>query len=303
MRIEKNLVHPKKLHLFNVVAKLGNITHAAQHLHLSQPAVSNSIASLEEFFNTKLYHVSGKTIIITEAGRRLLSHWSRIQLAYQGMNDELGAIKSGEAGDVSLGMVSTAKYFIPSFIKKFSVRYPKVNFSCDITDRRQCVDKVLSHQYSLGILTEPPHHPDLSSIKLGKNPLLFICHPENKLAKLDKVNFHQLAKESFITREHSAQITQNLLKLFEKHQQIPNIGLSINSTEAIKEAVIENFGIALMPTLSVHRELANKKVCAINFSTKTLTNDWYLITIRDKMLDSATESFLALSQQYFAEVT
>lgn len=111
------------------------------------------------------------------------------------------------------------------------------------------------------------------------------------------------AKESFITREHSAQITQNLLKLFEKHHQIPNIGLSINSTEAIKEAVIEDFGVALMPSLSVHRELANKKVCVINFPTQTLTNDWYLITITDKMLDSATETFLTLSQKYFTQMT
>ena len=54
------LINPKKLHIFSVVAELRNITHAAQKLNLSQPAISNSLLSLEQFFDMKLYEIVGK---------------------------------------------------------------------------------------------------------------------------------------------------------------------------------------------------------------------------------------------------
>ena len=76
-----------------------------------------------------------------------------------------------------------------------------------------------------------------------------------------------LSNQKFITREYSAKITQNLHRLFEQHQSTPEISFSINSTEAIKEAVIENLGIALVPYLSVARELKSKKIIRVDFDT------------------------------------
>ena len=294
-----SLVNPKKIHIFSVVAELRNITHAAHKLHLSQPALSNSLTSLEQFFEAKLYEITGRTVTITDAGKRLLTHWSNIESCYQKMNDELGAIKHGEQGDISITMVSTAKYFTPALIKEFSKKFPKVNFNCQVIDRKQIIENLLNHHYAIGVLTEPPHHHALNAIKLGNNPLVFICHPKHQLANQSNVSFDSLSQQNFITREHSAQITQNLYRLFEQHKLTPNIAFTINSTEAIKEAVIENLGIALMPYLAVHRELASKKIERINFETNSLTNNWYIITAKNKTLDSASQSFIKMTKIYF----
>jgi DNA-binding transcriptional LysR family regulator len=294
-----SLVNPKKIHIFSVVAELRNITHAAHKLHLSQPALSNSLTSLEQFFEAKLYEITGRTVTITDAGKRLLTHWSNIESCYQKMNDELGAIKHGDQGDISITMVSTAKYFTPALIKEFSRKFPRVNFNCQIIDRKQIIENLLNHHYAIGVLTEPPHHHALNAIKLGNNPLVFICHPKHQLANQSNVSFDILSQQNFITREHSAQITQNLYRLFEQHKLTPNIAFTINSTEAIKEAVIENLGIALMPYLAVHRELASKKIERINFETDSLTNNWYIITAKNKTLDSASQAFIKMTQIYF----
>lgn len=294
-----SLLNPKKIHVFSVVAELGNITHAAHKLHLSQPALSNSLTSLEQFFEAKLYEISGRTITITKAGKRLLTHWSNIESCYKKMNDELGAIKHGDQGDISITMVSTAKYFTPALIKEFSSKFPKVNFHCQIIDRKKIIENLLNNHYAIGLLTEPPHHHALNAIKLGNNPLVFICHPKHQLANQSNVSFDILSQQNFIIREHSAQITQNLYRVFEQHKLTPNIGFKINSTEAIKEAVIENLGIALMPYLAVHRELASKKIARINFETDSLTNNWYIITAKNKTLDSASQSFIKMTKIYF----
>ena len=294
-----SLLNPKKIHVFSVVAELGNITHAAHKLHLSQPALSNSLTSLEQFFEAKLYEISGRTITITKAGKRLLTHWFNIESCYKKMNDELGAIKHGDQGDISITMVSTAKYFTPALIKEFSSKFPKVNFHCQIIDRKKIIENLLNNHYAIGLLTEPPHHHALNAIKLGNNPLVFICHPKHQLANQSNVSFDILSQQNFIIREHSAQITQNLYRVFEQHKLTPNIAFKINSTEAIKEAVIENLGIALMPYLAVHRELASKKIARINFETDSLTNNWYIITAKNKTLDSASQSFIKMTKIYF----
>lgn len=215
MILHNSLVSPKKIHIFSVVAELGNITHAAQKLHLSQPALSNSLASLERIFEAKLYEVTGRIVSITETGKRLLKHWSNIESCYQKMSDEFIAIKQGEEGDISISMVSTAKYFTPALIKKFSSTFPKVHFNCQIDDRNQIIENLLTHQYTIGILTEPPHHHELNALKLGNNSLVFICNPKHPLANQPKITFDILSQQNFITREHSAQITQNLYRLFE----------------------------------------------------------------------------------------
>lgn len=285
-----------------MVAELRNITHAAHKLNLSQPAISNSLLSLEQFFDTKLYEIVGKEVVMTSTGQRLLKHWAKLESVYQNIFDEQSEIKQGEQGDISIAMISTAKYFMMSLIKNYSENFPKVKFSCQIFDRNQIVENLLTHRFALGVMTEPPHHPALKSIKLGDNPLVFICSPKHELANQSNILFENLSKQKFITREYSAQITQNLYKLFEKHQSIPNISLSINSTEAIKEAVIEDLGIALVPYLSVARELKSKKITRIDFDTQALNNNWYIIFVKNKTLDKATRGFIEVTQKLFSKI-
>jgi LysR family transcriptional regulator, low CO2-responsive transcriptional regulator len=292
MNDHHKFIHPKKLHIFSVVSELRNITHAAQKLFLSQPAVSNTLLSLEQLFDTKLYEVVGKEIVVTSSGQRLLKHWAQLESCYQQLFDEMNEIKNAEQGDISIAMISTAKYFMLSLIKNFSKDYPKLNFHCQIFDRNQIIENLLSHQFSLGVMTEPPHHHALTSIQLGENPLVLICSPEHEFSGQSNILFENLSKQKFITREYSAQITQNLYRLFEQHQATPQVSLSINSTEAIKEAVIENLGIALLPYLSVARELESKKIIKIDFDTRSLNNNWYIILLKNKILDKATKNFI-----------
>ncbi len=295
-------INPKKLHIFSVVSELRNITHAAHKLNLSQPAISNSLLSLEQFFDTKLYEVVGKEIVVTPTGKRLLKHWSKIESCYQKLFDEFNEIKQGEQGDISIAMISTAKYFMLTLIKNFSESFPKVNFSCQIFDRNQIVEHLLTYRFALGIMTEPPHHHALTSIRLGENPLVFICSPEHAFAGKSNILFESLSNQKFITREYSAQITQNLYRLFEQHQSTPQISLSINSTEAIKEAVIEDLGIALVPYLSVVRELKSKKIIRVDFDTQALNNNWYIIFVKNKTLDQASQEFIEMTKKLFPKI-
>lgn len=299
MIVHNRLINPKKLHVLSVVATTKNITQAAQKLCLSQPALSNNLSSLEQHLQCKLYEVIGREVQLTEAGKRALTHWAKIENCYTEMNADFEAILEGQHGEISIAMVSTAKYYLAGLIKPFNQTYPQVEFSLDIKERSQIIDDVLSHRKQLGILTEAPLRPELRRIKLGKNPLVFICSPSHPLASARNVCFELLSTYPVVTREPSAQITQNLYKLFESHKTVPEIAFSINSTEAIKEAVIENIGIALVPSFSIQRELKSGQVIAINFNTQSISNDWYLVYPQEKKLQNSTKRFIKNLQAYF----
>lgn len=299
MITHNKLVNPKKLHVLSIVSATKNITQAAQQLCLSQPALSNNLSSLEQYFNCKLYEVIGREVILTEAGKNALAHWSKIETCYKDMNEDFEEIHNGQKGEISISMVSTAKYYLAGLIKKFSQSFPKVEFTLDIKERAQIINDVLHYKKQIGILTEAPLHPDLNRVKLGRNPLVFICSPSHELALNQNISFKEISKYPVVTREPSAQITQNLYKLFENHKSSPNIAFSINSTEAIKEAVIEKIGIALVPSFSVQRELTSGEVIAINFNTKSIINDWYLVYAIDKKLLTSTKKFIENILTYF----
>jgi len=301
MAFHNQLINPKKLHVLSVVSMTKNITLAAQELCLSQPALSNTLSSLEQHLGCKLYEVIGREVIVTEAGKSVLTHWEKIESCYKDLNNDFEEIYQGKQGKISIAMVSTTKYYIAGLIKKFNQSFPKVAFTLDIKERDQIIDDIIHHRKQIGILTEAPLHPDLNRVKLGKNPLIFICSPSHKLASAHDISFNMLSKCSVVTREPSAQITQNLYKLFEKHQSSPKVAFSINSTEAIKEAVIENIGIALVPKFSVKRELKLGEVIAMAFNTQLVSNDWYFVTANNKQLLPSTKKFIENIEAYFQE--
>ena len=61
-----------QLHIFYTVAEKGSFSHAAGALHMTQPAVTMQVQSLEDYFGVKLFHRSTKKIELSEAGRALL---------------------------------------------------------------------------------------------------------------------------------------------------------------------------------------------------------------------------------------
>ena len=78
--------------------------------------------------------------------------------------------------------------------------------------------------------------------------------------------------------------------------------MSINSTEAIKEAVIEDLGIALVPYLSVASELKSKKIIRVDFDTQALNNNWYIIFVKNKTLDQASQAFIEMTKMLFPKI-
>lgn len=290
--IYMNYISPKKLHIFSKVCDLKSITKAAESLHMTQPAVSNVIKELENHFELKFIEIKGKKIHINSNGRKLYENWLNIESTYVNLQDNLNAKKIGTFGDIKIGMVSSAKFFIMKKMKNFSKLYPKSNFYCYTYPRNKLIDNILDRKIDIGIITNPSSHPDIHSEKAFKNELVLVCG-ENDFSKYKKKSISTILQEKFITREKDAIITNSLYKLFDKYDITPNIVLQTNNTDSIKEAVIHNIGIALLPKISVQRELDNNFIKQIRYNISSdIDEKWCIIYGRSHQINEISNKFI-----------
>jgi DNA-binding transcriptional LysR family regulator len=295
MEKASQIIHPHKLMVFAKVAEIGNITHAAQLLHMTQPAVTNIIRQLEKHYQQKLISHQGKKILITDAGKVIASYWQAFETLFDDLNDRLSAHQKGDRGEIKLAMVSTAKYFMPSLISRFKETYPLSEFKCHITNRHEIIDDILECKYDLAIITNPDKHLEITEHHLSKNKLVFVCKAHHQLLKQKKITFKDIANQTFITRERSALITQTLYDYFNHFDKKPQVAYEIDSTEAIKEAVATSNSLALLPLISINRAIKSKdlNVLPIDIPAKFSINSWYIIHKQSTSLNAISKKFQA----------
>jgi len=266
----------KKLRMFIEVMRQNSITKAAKALCVTQPAVSTAIRNLEEFFAVTLIDVISKKIHFTAAAHVLYKSWLDVEVSMENLEREMEAFHSGTAGELRIVMVSSGKYFIPQVIHRFLQVYPNVRFSCDIKRRDFITQAMEKDLYDIAILTDPPHSQHLSQYILHENPLIFITHPKHPMTQKKVLTIQDLNDTPFIMRESSALISQVLMELFVEYDIKLNTLFEMDSTEAIKQAVISGLGIALVPRFSVETELSHGILKELPIKDINLKNNWVL---------------------------
>ncbi len=120
-------LHLQQLVYLREVERMGTLTDAAARLHISQPALSQSLAELEKRLGVRLFERSGRRRVLTEAGRETVRYAIDVLARTEALRDELGAHQRGEAGTLRVGMIDAASlYVLPETIRRFRESHPGV---------------------------------------------------------------------------------------------------------------------------------------------------------------------------------
>ena len=122
----------RQLRALAAVHRDRSVTAAAKHLHLTQPAVTLQIRNLQELAGLPLIQRTSDGMLLTDAGREVLSLSERIEAAIADCETSLEMMAGKTAGRISIGAVSTAKYFVPFMISGFSKRHPNIDVTLSI---------------------------------------------------------------------------------------------------------------------------------------------------------------------------
>ncbi len=269
----------KQLRALDAVARGGSLTAAAASLGLTPPAIHTQIKGLEEAVQSRLIQraADGAGSELTEAGEVLRLAALRIADNLSQAEANLRALARGQAGRVTLGVVSTAKYFAPRMVKLLQDSHPDIEIALRVGNREATIEGLARGAFDLAIMGRPPRVPAVRAEPLGPHPHGLVAAPDHPLAG-GTVTADALFEQVFLARE-SGSGTRILMARW-----LDRIGdgrsyetLEMDSNETIKQAVMAGLGIAFLSLHTVTEELATGRLVELDAPGLPIMRHWFVV--------------------------
>jgi len=246
--------------VFNAVAQAASFSQAARRLHLSQPAVSQAIHSLENQFGTRLFERQDRAIRLTQAGEALLPVARELAGASQLVLDTMNRVESLVAGELVMGCSTTAgKYVLPGLLAAFQRQYPEVRIRLDIQSKEEVLARLLEGQLSLGVMSRVCDHPGLEFHPFFEDHIILIVPANHPWAAYGRALPADLTDQPIVIREPDSGTAVALVEALAQHgitSAMLDVVMQVSNAEAIETAVEEGIGIAFMSELAAEHGLA-----------------------------------------------
>ena len=247
---------PEQLLTFACLAETQNISHAAERLHLSQPAVSGQLRLLQESFGEPLYQRSGRGIALTPAGRALAQCARHLQQGYQqalALRDTHSGLQTGQ---LRIGASTTpASYLLPTLLVAYRKRHPGIELS--ITDGNSSDIMSLLPEVDLAFLEGeiPDSLPAGVEVYPWKeDEVVAIVGAEHPLAGRRQASWQELAAHEFVMRETGSGVRKLVEAAYGRAGISPRISIYLAGVEGIKQAVRAGLGVGFVSALSIQHE-------------------------------------------------
>ncbi|HUI99183.1 MAG TPA: LysR family transcriptional regulator [Usitatibacter sp.] len=281
----------RQIEIYAAVARTRSLTRAASEVHLTQPAVSMQLKRLEETVGVALTEPAGRGIQLTDAGREFAEHVEELLERIEHL-DELAARWRGvRSGRIRLGVVSTAKYFIPKLLARFLKDHPGVDFRMTIHNREQILDELRANTVDFVIMGRPPDGIDCVATAFAPNPLGVVASPEHPLARRRRIAAAELAGAQFIVREPGSGTRAAMERYFASQRLKWRTAMEMASNESIKQAVIAGLGLGFLSLQTVRSELAAGRIVTLDVLGLPVERHWYAVRRASRRLVPAAEAF------------
>lgn len=265
----------RRLQVFYAVAKHGSFTRAAEHLFMTQPAVTFQIKQLEEHFNTRLLDRGHGKVSLTSAGELVFAYAEKIL----GLSDELESrvseLTDELAGTLSIGTSTTiAAYWLPRLLEGFKRRYPRVVPRVVVGNSQLTEDRVAARELDIGLIEIVTDQPVIERRSAARDELLVICQPNHPLARAERLTAKDLVDYPFITRDPGNAITDLAEQFFDAAgvgRDELNVCAELGSLATVKKLAAEGIGFAIASHAAILRDIKEGQIVAIPLEPKLYT--------------------------------
>ncbi|MGE5623389.1 MAG: LysR family transcriptional regulator, partial [Methanocella sp.] len=250
----------RQLQTLRTVATTLNFTQAAAALGYVQSSVTAQIQALETELGVRLFDRLGRRVVLTDAGARLLKYADRmLALAEEARVAAAGAVEP--AGSLTLSAPETVcTYRLPAVLHRFRALHPQVQLVFRPSLVRDLRRGVREGALDVAFLLERPVQGEgLNVVRLRGEEMLVVAPPGHRLAALPAVRAADLAGEQVLFTELGCSYRNQFEHALIQAGVYPSTALEFGSIESIKQCVMAGMGIALLPAVSVAREVEEKR--------------------------------------------
>jgi len=287
----------RQLEVFEAIARLGSFTRAAEELHLTQPTVSMQIKKLTDAVGMPLFEQVGKRIYLTAAGRTLQNFSREIFEHFSRLEMQVADLKGLKKGGLRLGVITTAKYFIPRLLGPFCREYPSIDVSMKVSNRERILERLSNNEDDLYILGLPPEDIDVIAVPFLSNPLVVLAPADHPLAQAKEIPLRRLAEEPFLLREYGSGTRIATEQLFAKYNLKIKMRMELGSNEAIKQAVIGGLGVSVLSSHTLTLDFPVDRLALLDVEGFPIERHWYVAYPKGKQLSVVANTFLEYLMQ------
>jgi DNA-binding transcriptional LysR family regulator len=241
----------RQLRAFLAVARHQHFRRAAEHLHLSQPAVSRHIADLEAELGVRLFDRNTREVVPTDAGRYLESAIERVLDELEGVLGHVHSEGERRRGKVRIASVPTlSASLMPSCIADCAREYPELTIQLHDQAQTLVLDSVRGGEVDFGIAIDPPDAGDFDCETILRDPFYLACRPDHPYARSKTVSWKKLQGQPLVLLDYSSGSRRLIDHALRKYEVDADVVQQTGHTYTAFRMVEAGLGVTITPALA-----------------------------------------------------
>ncbi|HON42004.1 MAG TPA: selenium metabolism-associated LysR family transcriptional regulator [Bacillota bacterium] len=286
----------RQLAIFVSIANHGTFTAAGKALYISQPTVSVQMAALEKELGVALFERQSRGIALTPAGKILKRYAEDILMLKDQAVAAMGRYKHDVSGRLRV-IASTvpADYILPGVVSRFLHAYPGVFVELSRADSATVWDAIRNYEAELGVAGSAREDSSLDHLAVARDELVLIAPFTEEYSHWeDPVPLESVLRAPMLCREPGSgtqKTFDDALRLLGVDPERISVRAQLDSVEAIKSAVAEGGGVAVVSSLAMQGDTTAQSIRILHIEGLSLVRCFYLITHAKRVLSPAAQAF------------
>ena len=281
-----------------LVAETRNFRMAAQHAHVSQPALSRRVQAAEQKLNAKLFDRDKHGVALTDAGAELVPIAQRMLSEFRDSLSDLSEFIAGRRGSVNIwALPSVAAALLPAAAQALRQSHPQVRLVIQAASARQVTQAVAEGKADLGISIEIAGQPaDVEFAALLKEQFVLICPVDDPLARRKRADWSVFADRPFVASGPASSIRVVTDRILAASGRAPDANYVADNISVVGAMVAAGVGIAAVPQLAL-RLMDTTRLQSVALHSPVATREIGILVRKRRSLSAAAQRFMAALQQ------
>ena len=289
---------------FLVLSSCGSFTKTAELLHITQPAVSQHIKYLEEFYGCKLFETANRKISLSHQGELLKEFAMTVFSDSKHFKENIGSVQT-DTMQFSFGAtLSIGEYVMPKILFRLLTKYPEMKIHMSVANTQVLLERLSSGELDFIVVEGLFDKSEYDSTLFSLENFISVCSPKSEFANME-VGFEEITRSRLILRERGSgtrEIFENILQknnyslhAFEKMIEIGNMA-------AIKKMVSNGLGITFLFEVAGKKEIKDGSLSVINIRGFSEQREFNFVILKNSFFRERYMKIYELLKQTFNEI-
>jgi LysR family transcriptional regulator for metE and metH len=269
----------KHLRMIRMIARTNNLTLAAKNLHISQPALSQQLKDIEGKLGAGLFYRTGKSMILTRIGKKLLGYSEDIIKKVEAAEQEVAKSITGVKGELKVGVRCLFCYrWLPGVIVRFQHVYPNIDLT--VGNSPDPEKDLMSGTFDITVSTAPVLNPRLDSAPLFEDEFLCVMSDEHPLSRKPFLEADDFEGQNMIAMVEKS--GPSFYRFFFENKGI-HIGryMTVTHPDAVVDLVEADLGIAILPRWFIEPYKEKKQISTCSLTSGKTRLQWNASFLKD----------------------